>query len=150
MFLSSMLGFTHVLFALFLSLLFVRFSSFDALFVLFVLIGSLLPDIDESSSIIGRKFKLVGWLSRHRGFFHSFYFMLLVAVLFWFWSELAAFAFVLGFLSHLFLDSLTRGGVSPFLTKKRFKGLLKTNSLVEKIIVLVLLCLNIYLTIVVL
>ena len=69
-----MKGITHLVIGLFVALLILEFTNTNSLIlVILVLVASLLPDIDERHSLIGRKFPLVGWFSRHRGFFYSIY-----------------------------------------------------------------------------
>jgi len=148
-----MLGRTHLLFSLFLSLLFLNvfFVKQSIFFVAIFVLGSIIPDIDESSSIIGRKLKFVSWFFSHRGFFHSIFsaiiFSSLVLFLFGLYYSLV---FLTGFISHLFLDSLTKNGVSLFLFDKKIKGFLVSGGLFEIIFGLVLFFLNVYLLIILL
>ena len=119
---------THLSFALFLGLMILRYADLPvnlAAFLILLLLGSLAPDIDSSTSFLGRKTKPVSWLFHHRGAVHSFLAMifftlilLLITPNFYY-----ALAFVLGYLSHLLMDSVTPTGV-PFLwpSKKRMKG----------------------------
>ena len=63
---------THLLFGMFLGLLVLPIlnPNNSILFVMLVLIGSALPDIDHPNSKVGKWFKPIGWLFEHRGFFH--------------------------------------------------------------------------------
>lgn len=71
------------------------------LFLLIFLLGCLLPDLDCRRSLIGRFFKLP---LRHRGFFHSLFFAVLVSFPLLFLSVLAGVSLFLGIASHLLLD----------------------------------------------
>lgn len=104
------------------------------LFLIIAIIASMMPDIDNPYSKIGKNIKLVGHLFMHRGFFHSLLALFLFSYLFsLFFSPFYTTAFFIGYLSHLFLDSLTTKGIYllyPFDFKLR--GFFKTNALFEK------------------
>jgi len=133
-------GITHGLFALLTGSIALLFLGGEPLIVLgMAILGGFLPDIDEPSSTLGRKFKIIGWLSRHRGFFHS----LVAAVMF---TILAEYLFralgifrspypahlLIGYLSHLLLDAATHDGIHPFYPAAiHWKGHAKTGSFVE-------------------
>jgi inner membrane protein len=73
---------------------------------------------------------------------HSLVFCLITSLLIAWLSRWAGFAFFAGFISHLFLDSLTKSGVAIFwpLSKKRFGFGIKSGGIFEEIFfVLVLL-----------
>lgn len=129
-----MLGKTHLLMGVFLGLLlwFLPLSILQKVLVLvFCIFGSLFPDIDTPKSIIGRKVKLVGWLFRHRGFFHGIVALILfTSIIILLSNVLYGFSFALGFLSHLLLDSLSIEGVNIF--GKKFRGRFKVGGFVEK------------------
>ncbi len=93
----------------------------DAAAVGLAVTGSLLPDIDEPGSSIGRKFVLpaiaINAIFKHRGITHSLVGLLLLAIA----AVYGAFVFPLGYvallagyLSHLLTDALCPSGV-PFL-----------------------------------
>ncbi|MBU0472447.1 MAG: metal-dependent hydrolase, partial [Nanoarchaeota archaeon] len=134
-----MIGRTHILFSLFIFLLIKIFfePSNQLLLILMLVVGSLISDIDKSSSIIGRHVKFFSLFFKHRGFFHSFYAMmflsLVVYLLFGFSPSLF---FFVGFLSHLLLDSLTKQGVAFFLIDKKIKGCFKSGGLFDKALLL--------------
>ncbi len=142
---------THLAFALLVSLLLVYSMNLESklFFVILVLISSFIPDIDNTNSKIGRKFKtssfILNKIFSHRGFFHSLLFPLIIYFTLAFIIELKemALAIFLGISSHLLLDMLTIDGISlfsPFSTK-RIKGFIRTNSLTEKIFFVILLLL---------
>lgn len=108
------------------------------LLLFFVLLGSILPDIDEHKSKItqwtGLLGKIVSFLFRHRGLLHSLTFPIVMCVLlglFWNWNY--ALALFMGYIGHLFADALTPMGIPilyPF-TKFRLRGPLRTGSVWE-------------------
>ncbi len=108
------------------------------LLLLLILLGSILPDIDESHSKLnqwgGILGKIVAFFSKHRGMFHSLLFAVgLSAILGYFWSWNYGIALFIGYLSHLIGDALTPMGVQvfePFL-RFRIKGPIKTGSWME-------------------
>lgn len=133
-----MKGTTHLLFGLLLSAVFVRVFEMGQplLAILLILLGSLLPDIDERHSLLGRKMPLIGFLFRHRTFFHSIVFGVVVSILCAvLLGEVYALAFAIGFVGHLLLDGLTPMGVTPFWPSKlKLKGFVRVGSIFEKII----------------
>ncbi len=133
-----MRGTTHLLFGLVLAAVFTQVHSFanPLLAVVLILLGSLLPDLDERHSTLGRKVPIVGFLIKHRTFFHSLLFLVAVTILLWAvvpaWYVIAFAAAVLG---HLFLDALTPQGVRPFWPSKlRVRGFVRTGGVLEKLV----------------
>lgn len=116
-------------------------------------LGSLMPDIDHRQSFIGKRLKPVSYLASltagHRGATHSPFIIMLIAALL---SLLARYltndiqqtfllvliaGFTVGALSHVFLDSLTKGGVPlfyPFSSEHYRFANLKTGSMGEKLV----------------
>ena len=125
---------SHSLFALTLGLFF-RYQAADpVLFVVLVLLGSFIPDIDSTTSTFGKHMKFVGFLLGHRGLLHSMWLLFLLLFI----SPLA-----LGYGSHLFLDGLTRKGIKPFFPFAwKVKGPFKTGGTGEYVMLVVfsLLC----------
>lgn len=90
--------------------------------------GSFLPDIDEPNSKIGRKAKPISYLIHntvgHRGMMHTPLIALFLTIILLVLKDaylpallqkyitLGILGFILGFLSHLFIDSLTKGGIA--------------------------------------
>lgn len=107
-------------------------SLYEMLFLPIIIIGSVLPDIDEPRSFIGRKFPIISHLVSlsftHRGFTHFLLFPLLIALLGLFILPkyeiigLSLFALSFGVFMHQIGDMLTISGISyylfPFSTKK--------------------------------
>lgn len=131
---------THIAFALLIGILSHNYSLDDnwILFFTFLFIGSSFPDIDHGKSKVGRNFfsKIITVFSGHRRIFHSLFFGIVLAYLFFLYAEDAGLGFFLGFLSHIILDSLTDKGVNflyPF-GKFVFKGFIKTGGMLETIL----------------
>lgn len=146
-----MLGRTHLLAGLILAIVLVHFFSHSFIIGLIsfflCLFGSLLPDIDEKSSLIGRHFRLVSFFSRHRGFFHSLFALLLFTLPFYFLfqSPLPAISFMIAYFSHLLLDMMTKAGLRLYPSRMKIRGFIKVGGFLEKIIFLLLLLLFILL-----
>jgi len=147
-----MLGKTHLAIGILLLFLLDRFTTLVGtnkwLAAVLILIASLLPDIDNSRSILGRKLKLIAWFFKHRGFFHSIFAMIFFTVIvqILFINSDLSILFMIGYASHLVTDSITVEGIQPFYPKKKkIKGPLKVGSFLETIIYLLLVVLVIYL-----
>lgn len=115
-------------------------------------VAALLPDIDSPHSKLGRTVRplsdVLNFALGHRGFLHSLLGAVVVlaaaalTALFWLpsgavWGLLVP-AAALGYLSHLFLDALTPGGV-PLLWPRGGSAslpLLKTGGLFERVVFL--------------
>jgi len=131
-----MMFITHLAFALFLGLLTLRIFNlpvYTLIFLAFILLGALLPDIDSADSFIGRKVKPLSLFFKHREFWHSITAMIFFTIIvFLIAQNIYALALAIGYLSHLILDSLTRGGIAFFWpSKMRIKGKLKTRGIVD-------------------
>jgi inner membrane protein len=102
------------------------------------LFAALLPDLDEATSTLGKKFfpvsAVLQWVLGHRGLLHSFlvpvFFFLLAA--FFQQRELGS-ALMLGYGSHLLLDMTTVSGIRPFYPffSLRIRGPLRVGSWAE-------------------
>ncbi len=128
--------YTHIVFSLLLGLFLQDFVSIGPFFYPLLLLFTLLPDIDEHTSFLGRK---IGFLSRlfeymgHRTIFHSFLFIAPLTFLFWNFSPMLAYAFFLGTMSHLILDAITPKGIAPLYPfPYKVKGSIKTGGMAEK------------------
>ncbi|MDO8740454.1 MAG: metal-dependent hydrolase [Candidatus Woesearchaeota archaeon] len=144
-----MLFITHILFAFLLSLFFKDFFNLNylnyAIFLIIILFFSIFPDIDTPRSKLGRRTRplsnIINSVFSHRKLFHSLFFIVLLLVflfmLFGFINKAIIYAIILGYASHLFLDSLTKEGINflyPF-SKLKIEGFINTNSLTEHILV---------------
>jgi inner membrane protein len=138
---------THILLGIVFFLLLKDFFSGgnEVIFFLLVLLGSVLPDIDEKNSKVNRWFGFLGlfiaFFAKHRGFFHSLLFHgILFLIISYFFNTYYAFALFLGYLAHLVGDSVTPMGVQlfyPFL-KFKFRGPIKTGGFYESIVLVLL------------
>lgn len=92
-----------------------------------VILGSLLPDIDEPRSYIGQRSfgiaKLINKMFGHRGFTHSFLAALPFFILFYFFPYSFVLGLACGYLFHITGDFFSKSGVPLFypFTKKRYK-----------------------------
>lgn len=100
---------------------------------------ALAPDIDTIKSKPGKLLQpfstVASFLFRHRGFLHSFIFAFLVYLgVRYLFSATVATAAAVGYSSHLFLDSLTKDGITPLLplSGKKLRGFIRTGGLLEK------------------
>ncbi|MBI2129367.1 metal-dependent hydrolase [Candidatus Woesearchaeota archaeon] len=147
-----MLFITHILFAFLLSLFakdLFNLNLFNYLmFLAIILFFSIFPDIDTPRSKLGRRIRplsnIIKSIFGHRKLFHSLFFIFLLFVflfmLFNFINKSIIYAIILGYTSHLFLDSLTKEGINflyPF-SKLKIEGFINTNSLIEHILVVAL------------
>lgn len=143
---------THLIFSFLIGLLIINSFNIQSkiIFIIIMLIASALPDIDSYRSKIGKKIKPISFLInlffRHRGIFHSPFILMLISLVIALINHEIAAAFFIGYLSHLILDSLTPGGVMFFypFSKKRTKGFIRTGSLFENILFILLLTLCFY------
>lgn len=127
---------THIAFSFLIGLIFISVLNpvNQILFMILVLSGSAVPDIDQPNSKIGKNFKIIGWLFRHRGIFHSVFMALLISSALYFFTGYFS-AFLLGYLSHLVTDSFTVSGIAFLypLSNKKVRGFIKTGSMSENL-----------------
>ncbi len=136
---------THLALAVLAILLFVRHVNNQLLFILVILIATMLPDIDTGFSTMGKfkGFRFLQFFVRHRGIIHSFTFCFVVSLILAVFFPTLSLAFFLGYSLHLFFDSLTKEGIIPFWPySKKSYWRLRTGSLVETTIFLILLLLD--------
>ena len=132
------------------------------IFLIAVVFGSLLPDIDEPNSYIGRRFSFIAFPLKilgikHRTLTHYLIFPLFIFLISFFLEgvyKLIAVGIAFGVLMHDIGDLLTKGGIKgffyPFLKNKTIRLLPKelafyTNSIIEHIIVSLLFLVDVYL-----
>lgn len=103
-------------------------------FIIVAIFASMMPDIDNPSSKLGRNIKIVGYVFDHRGFFHSLPALILFTLIVSrFVGIITTFAFFIGYLSHLLLDTLNKQGIYwLYPLKYKLKGVVKTNGFFEK------------------
>jgi len=145
-----MMWYTHVTFAVLLFLILKIPLALPWLSLPVCLLAALLPDIDHRGSKIGRKMsitsRLVTLVFNHRGIIHSlaaavaFFVVIMVASFSFGFSITYGYAFLLGYASHLFMDSLNPRGVAWLapLVKHRVRSHVRTNSIGELIVLVVI------------
>ncbi len=130
---------THVAFGLVCGMLAEFVLSFSGVsvvvFFVAVLVGSLVPDVDEPRSFFGRRVR-VSWLVNvvfgHRQFLHTVWAGLFGSILLWLLVPVAGIGFFIGYISHVVGDGLTLSGVRPLLPLPyTWRGPLRTGSLAE-------------------
>lgn len=144
--------YTHLAFGFLVSLISISIFNINnkLLFILVAALFSIFPDIDERKSKIGKKYKLISgiinFLFGHRGFFHSIYIPLVLYSIFYYIYAEAGIAILVGYFSHLLMDAITKQGIRPLypIINRKINGFIKTNSLSEKILFLIIILLILY------
>lgn len=139
---------THLAIGLAVALLFLPYVNKRLIFFPVVLICSLLPDIDSPDSAYGQNALLrpLQFLVRHRGMIHSFTFCVIVSIIFALFIPVLALPFFLGYGSHLFADSFTIDGITPFWPlKSSSTGFIRTGGKAENTVFIVFLFINVIL-----
>ena len=133
-----MMGTTHLAIgALAGLLLFQFFNTNPYLFIILVMVGSLLADVDHKESKINRILPVTRWIPyffRHRGFFHSIFPAVIILVALYSAGQITiAIPLTIGYLSHLFSDCFTRQGCNLLhpISTFRIQGFLHTGGIVE-------------------
>jgi inner membrane protein len=132
---------THLILTFVIVLIFVPYLENKLFFILIALISCGIPDIDSQSSKYGRKiiFRPLQFFIKHRGFFHSLMFLLIVYSALLMFVPKISFGFLIGFLSHVFGDMLTKEGVKLFWPiNYRFYGFIKTGGFFENVLFFIL------------
>lgn len=125
---------------LFIALYFLPYSNNKLIFFPVVLIASMIPDLD-SLFFSKKDYRLLRPLKSqsYKNFMHSYTLCIILSVLFAFYYPILAFPFFLGYSFHLFFDSLTVAGTSPFWPLKiRSQGPIVPGGKIEKTINLIL------------
>ena len=128
---------THIVIAVFFILLFLPNVNSKIVFIITSLFAVMLPDIDTAFSKFGRAkvARIVQLFTRHRGFFHSFTFCIVVSVMLAFfpYTVVLTLPFFLGYSVHLLADSFTYEGIMPFWPyKRRISWKIPVGGIVEK------------------
>jgi len=142
--------YTHLAFGFLVSLISINIFNINnkLLFILITALFSIFPDIDERRSKIGKKTKLlsgiINFIFGHRGLVHTIYIPLILFFIFYNMNKETGIAVLIGYFSHLFMDAMTKQGIRPLypIINKRIDGCIRTNSLLEKILFLVIVFLN--------
>lgn len=112
------------------------------LFMILILLGSALPDIDHPDSKIGSKVKFISFIFEHRGFFHGFIALAALAIGLVYMNNglhyniLYVSALPIGYFSHLVMDTFTKEGIMPLhpFSRMRIRGFISTGRILEYII----------------
>ncbi len=141
---------THMAAGLLVAVVALNFVSPEKqlLFAFLLLIGAAFPDIDHPKSRMGQMFWPIAYLFEHRGFFHSFFAIVIFPVMFFLLSGSLVYSvgFLLGYASHIFTDLLTTQGVMPFhpLLKFKLRGFMHTGAYYEYALFFVLIAVSIF------
>ncbi|HLC86821.1 MAG TPA: metal-dependent hydrolase [Candidatus Nanoarchaeia archaeon] len=125
---------THLAVTFCAILLLIGSASNKISFFIVAIFATFLPDIDSKNSKIGHRlfFRPLQWFVKHRGFIHSFSFLVIIILIFAFFIPVIALPFFLGYGLHLLADSLTLEGISPFYPAKlKMRGIIKTGGKIE-------------------
>ena len=128
---------THLAIGIFAAFLLLDKVTYGVAFFIVTLVASLLPDIDSGFSTLGKQgiFKPIQFLTRHRGFIHSFTICVIISVILSLYLPILALPFFLGYGLHIFADSFTVDGIRPFWPLRyESKGILRVGSLVEEML----------------
>ena len=134
---------THMAFGLFFGLVMSGFLNVGNILVylLIVVFGAGLPDVDSTNSKFGSKLGIFSFginsLFGHRGLFHSIWMGLVFSgVLYYFFGWFIALALFVGYFSHILIDGFTIQGVNfihPF-GKLNLSGFIETGGFLEKVL----------------
>jgi inner membrane protein len=136
--------YTHIAFGFLAALFLWKFGIVSTgnvyIFFVFMILGSLLPDIDTPDSKMGRKFGIVSdFISKifgHRGIIHTIWGGMFLCGLFWYFiNRVYGAALFYGFMSHLIADGFTVMGINfthPIL-KLHLSGFVETGSMLENV-----------------
>jgi inner membrane protein len=129
---------THFAITIFGILLLITAVEHKIVFVIMALIATFIPDIDSRFSVMGRKKlnRILQFFTKHRGFFHSFTFLVLITLIFLSVFPVAALGFFVGYGLHLIADSFTSYGITPFapFSKKKSSGFMVSGKKFENFV----------------
>ena len=146
---------THLLGALFVGIFGVKTGLFtgNAVFLVSLFLGALLPDIDNARSQLGRRLRplsdLIEKVAGHRGVTHSLTgFLVLIIVVGLISTAFAGqifLPFFCGYGAHLLLDGMTPRGIYPFYPLKfKLRGPIRTGSGAERLVFSLILVGSVY------
>lgn len=146
---------THAIFSLLCSLLATELLGIEnkLLFIVIAVATAMVVDIDNIRSSIGQKLepyaRALNFLFKHRGLLHSIWPPLLLFLLLININKIMAIAVVVGYLSHLILDSLTIEGISLFWPiKYKIKGFVRVGGITEQVIIVLTFLALVYIVII--
>ena len=85
-------------------------------YLIAVAIGTALPDIDSSSSLLGRIFSPISRMLRHRGITHSLYAVIAMALWAYFSGSRFVIALAFGYIMHIVEDGFSSAGIDWLMT----------------------------------
>ena len=138
-----MMFYTHIAFALLTSIFAVKFlhPSSVLLFIFIACFVSLIPDIDNRDSKIGKHVKFISKIFDHRGILHTIFPPIGLFFLFNYLSyNLLGIAALVGYLSHILIDAFTPEGINFLhpLTSFRISGFIRAGGFMEIVLFLLL------------
>jgi len=140
---------THLAITVFGILLLILSVEHRLIFVVVALLATFLPDIDSRYSVIGRKKinRILQFFTKHRGITHSFVFLIFVTLILLYILPVATLGFFVGYGLHLFADSFTVNGITPFhpFSKMKSDGFIRTGKKFEKFIFIAFIILDVLL-----
>jgi len=125
---------THLMFAIFMIILFVEHVNNKFVFIFMVLLTTILPDLDSPNSSYGRHliFRPLQFFAKHRGMIHSFTAVVILSIILAYFFPVASLGFFTGYSVHLITDSFTKEGIQPFWPlKAKSKGFITTGGRIE-------------------
>ena len=128
---------THFAITLFSVLFLIEHVQNKFIFVTIAFIATLLPDVDNGFSTLGKYniFRPVQFFTRHRGLIHSFTFCLILTLILALYFPVYALPFFLGYALHLFADSFTINGIRPLWPlQKVSQGKIRVGGTIENVI----------------
>lgn len=139
---------THIVITILAILLFFKSVNSQIVFVLVALLATFIPDLDSAASKLGR-YNFMSFFTKHRGFFHSFTFLILLTIYFALLLPVVALPFFLGYFFHIFADSFTVEGVKPFWpSQKSISWKITTGGNIEKIIFISFIIIDLFVAVV--
>ncbi len=141
---------THIAFGFLVAIFAIKFlnPANQLLFAFILLFGAAFPDIDHPKSRLGQMAWPISLFFEHRGFFHSFFAIVLFPFLLFMLSGsvMCSIAFLLGYASHMFADAFSTQGIMPLhpLTHLRFRGPFHTGAFYEHAFFFVLIAVCIF------
>ena len=144
---------THIAFSVLIGLASLEFFNIENhfLYFAFVILSSMVADIDIPNSKLGSKIKPISWLIEkllgHRGILHSFYPIIFFYILFFYIVNLplVGLAVIIGYSSHVFLDLFNKKGITLFPPFKIsfIRGFIRTGGILEYVIFIALIIVDI-------
>jgi inner membrane protein len=140
---------THLVFSIAFGIFLLEFMEVGSpeIFFLCLIFATAFVDIDTKNSKLGRKiyFRPIQFFTKHRGMIHSFLFAILVSVVISYFHRWAGVGFFAGYVSHLFLDFLTKEGIAIFwpISSKRFGLGIKVGGGIEEVLFISLVAVDI-------